>query len=286
MKPDLQIAYLKTLIAIDEEGGFGAAAKRIGRTQSAVTQQMQALERIAGVPLFVTNGRRRDLTEAGRTLLRHGQEILSLCNHAISASQRSRNSGVLRIGAPQEIAEELLPQVLAAFEKDWPDLRIVVQVDRSPNLMHKLEEDLLDLTLSTRRSSNYDSHLLLQTPVLWIASQDWRHDPSQPVPLVLSDEPSMFRRIALAALDLNGQTYVERLTSPSLAGVRLAVKSGLGITARTRSSFFADTKVLSERHGLPSLPDVSYYLHRPLHQNSAAADSFSEILLRISSAGL
>ncbi|WP_089948959.1 hypothetical protein [Litoreibacter albidus] len=72
----------------------------------------------------------------------------------------------------------------------------------------------------------------------------------------------MFRRIALSSLDLSGQTYVERLTSSSLAGVRLAVAAELGITVRTKSSLFTNTKILTEKDGLPSLPDIPYCLHR------------------------
>ncbi|WP_394199188.1 LysR family transcription regulator [Litoreibacter albidus] len=94
------------------------------------------------------------------------------------------------------------------------------------------------------------------------ASESWQFNPSEPILLVLSDEPSMFRRIALSSLDLSGQTYVERLTSSSLTGVHLAVAAELGITVRTKSYFFTSTKILTVKDGLPSLPDIPYYLHR------------------------
>ncbi len=278
MKPEIQISQLKTLIAIDEEGSFSAAAKRVGRTQSAITQQMQNLEQIVGMPLFVAKGRRRQLTEAGLTLLRNGHEIISLCNQAVAASQKSLSTGTIRIGAPQEIAEELLPKVLNDFAKSWPKIRVVIYVERSPILMQMLENGQLDLTLSTRRSGNYKSVLLLKMPALWIASKNWQYNPDEPIPLALSDEPSMFRRIALTSLDLSGQTYVERMTSSSLAGVRLAVAAELGITVRTKSSFFADTKILTEKDGLPSLPDIPYYLHRSVqHVRQECIELFETI---------
>ena len=75
MKPEIQINHLKTLIAIDEEGSFGAAAKRVGRTQSAVTQQMQSLDQILCTPLFVANGRNKELTDAGQALLRDNLNV-------------------------------------------------------------------------------------------------------------------------------------------------------------------------------------------------------------------
>lgn len=276
MKSDIQISHLKTLIAIHEEGGFSAGAQRVGRTQSAVTHQMQNLEQIVGTPLFTPKGRQRELTAAGRTLVRHGGEIISLCNYAVSASARSQHTGVIKIGAPQEVAEVFLPDVLAQLSERMPEINIVLHADRSPDLMEMLEGGQLDLAISTRTSSNYESVLLTKMPVVWIAAPTWQRDPDTPWPLVLTDEPSMFRRIALSALDISGLTYVERATSPSLAGVRLAVSAGLGITARTQSAFFAPTRVLDEKIGLPPLPDISYYLHRPAQTtNAAVKDTFA-----------
>lgn len=276
MKSDIQISHLKTLIAIHEEGGFSAGARRVGRTQSAVTHQMQNLEQIVGTPLFTAKGRQRELTAAGRTLVRHGGEIISLCNYAVSASVRSQHTGIIKIGAPHEVAEVFLPDVLAQLSKHMPEINIVIHADRSPNLMDMLESGQLDLAISTRASSNYESVLLTKMPVLWIAAPTWNRDPSTPWPLVLTDEPSMFRRIALSALDISGLTYVERATSPSLAGIRLAVSAGLGITARTQSAFLSPTQVLGEEIGLPPLPDISYYLHRPAQTtNSAIKDTFA-----------
>ncbi|MEM7319590.1 MAG: LysR substrate-binding domain-containing protein [Pseudomonadota bacterium] len=277
--PDLQITHLKTLIAIREQGGFGAAAKSIGRTQSAVTIQMQALEEAVGVPIFATKGRNRELTEAGQTLLRYAYEIVSISNHAVSATAKSRHSGLIRIGAPQEIAEDLLPQALARFENMWPEMRVVIEVGRSPVLMQRLEDGLLDLTLSTRRSGRFQSTLLGHLPVEWIAHEDWVFEPETPLPLVLSDEPSMFRRIALSALDLSALPYVERLTSPSLAGIRLAVSAGMGVTARTRSSWFSNTCFLGERDGLPQLPNVPYYLYIAGDQNGSALSDMTKIVI-------
>lgn len=276
MKSDIQISHLKTLIAIHEEGGFSAGARRVGRTQSAVTHQMQNLEQIVGTPLFVAKGRQRELTAAGRTLVRHGSEIISLCNYAVSASARSQHTGVIKIGTPQEVAEEFLPDVMAELSARMPETNIVIHSDRSPNLMEMLESGQLDLAISTRSSSNYESVLLTKMPVHWIAAPTWRRDPAAPWPLVLTDEPSMFRRIALSALDLGGLTYVERATSPSLAGVRLAISAGLGITARTQSAFLAETQILDEQIGLPPLPDISYYLHRSVQTtNPAVKETFA-----------
>ena len=276
MPHDLQVSHLKALIAIAEENSFEAAATRVGRTQSAVTQQMQKLEDRVGKPLFRTVGRRRELTSAGRTLVTYGREIVSLVNHALAATDRATETGVVTIGAPQEVAEELLPRILSRFVQDWPHIRVTIHVGRSPALMSMLGEGRLDVTLSTRRADKYEGALIATLPSLWIAGASYRHDPKMPLPLILADEPSMFRRIALAALDLSGISSVERFTSPDLAGVRLCVAAGLGVTVRTESSFFSETRILGEAEGLPPLPDVNYYVYRSPTTTSPAARALSE----------
>ncbi|MDP2779715.1 LysR family transcriptional regulator [Devosia sp.] len=281
MKQDFQLSLslLRTLIAIDQEGSFGAAARKIGRTQPAVTQQMKNLERNIGTSLFVTKGRRRELTEAGRTLLRHSHEIISLCTQAMSASGKSHNSGIIKIGAPMEIANDLLPDILRAFSRKWPRVQIVLAVERSGVLMKMLEEGALDLTLSTWRSGSSEGARVRMLSVHWIAAKTWRYDPKEPLPLVVTDSPSMFRRIALTALELNGWTYYERFTSRTTSGIRFGIEACLGITARTRSAFRSDIEILDTKMELPSLPKVSYFLHRTLNKSSPALDDLYDLII-------
>ena len=279
MTPDFQLSHLRTLIAIDQEGSFSAAAQRLGRTQSAVTQQMQSLEKIVGTPLFVTKGRRRELTEAGQTLLRHSHEIVSLCKQAMSASGLSQNTGVIKLGAPLEIANDLLPEIIQSFVERWPGVRVVLAVERSGILMKMLEEGALDLTLSTWRSGSTEGTRVRMLSVHWIAAKGWQHRPNEPLPLVVTDAPSMFRRIALSALDLDGWTYFEKFTSRTPAGIRFGIEAGIGITARTKSAFRSDIEILDTKLGLPSLPHVSYYLHRSLHKNRPEVEDLYGMIL-------
>lgn len=277
MTPDFTLANLRTLLAIADTGSFEAAADRIGRTQSAVTQQMQKLEQQAGTELFRTDGRRRLLTPAGETLVIYAREILSMSRYALAALGQAEERGVVRLGAPPEVADGLVPPVLARFAVEMPSVRLILHVGRSPELMSMVQEGRLDATISTRRSDVLGSRLIASLKACWIAAPGFDWDHHLPLPLVLADEPSMFRRIALAALDVSGLSYVERATSPSLAGVRLAVAAGLGLTARTQSAFTFPICILDENRGLPPLPMVNYYLHKARHDAPAAVNLLIEL---------
>lgn len=260
MTSDFPIAYLRTLIAIAEENSFDAAARRVNRTQSAVTQQMQRLEALAQRDLFVQQGRQRVLNEAGRVLVRFARDIVSLSDSALAAVQATSSDTVLRVGVPHEIADYILPQALSRFADHRPDVRVVVQINRSPQLMTDLRERRLDIAVTTRSS---DQKKILTMPTHWIASKDFEPDLTRPLPLILSDEPSIFRRIALMALDLAGIEYEERFTSSTPPGLQSAVQSGLGITVRTANLFTGNTRILGQHHGLPELPEVNYFAHAP-----------------------
>src|SRR3954463_7538276 len=83
MEPDswlgVELRHLAALQAVSEEGSFGRAATRLGYTQSAISQQIATLERIAPAALVERPGgpRRVFLPEAGRLLLRHADGIVA-----------------------------------------------------------------------------------------------------------------------------------------------------------------------------------------------------------------
>ena len=133
---------------------------------------------------------------------------------------------------------------------------------RSPNLPPLLEEGELDIVLTTRHSERFEGRLLRSSPTVWIGAVGTHLPPNAPVPLVLADGPSIFRRMALAALDQRGVPWVERYTCPSLSSIQVALSAGLGITARTPEMLTSELRIFGEQEGLPPLPNVNFYVYR------------------------
>ena len=278
MITNLEADLLRTFVAIAEEGGFTAAARRVYRTQSAVSQQMKRLEETLGIPLFEKLGRKRRLTQAGQNLLSYARQIISLNDQAVMMVHASQESGEVRIGAPHDIADSILPLFLSTYAQTNPRVHVMLKVDRSPNLMPLLEDGRLDMTLTTRHSERFEGKLLRSSPTVWIASSMLRLERNQPVPLVLADSPSIFRRIALDALEQRGVAHIERYTCPSLSGIHVALNAGLGVTARTPEMVTQDLRILGEREGLPPLPDINFYIYR---RNGALSQAASALFDQI-----
>lgn len=130
-QPGFELRHLETLVAVAEEGTFGRAAQRLSYTQSAVSQQIAALERGVGVALFERLGGPRPVrpTRAGELLTEHARSILAAASAAAADMARLRDgaAGRLVVGTFQSIAVRALPPVMARLRDEAPDLRVVLQ---------------------------------------------------------------------------------------------------------------------------------------------------------------
>lgn len=278
---NLDIGLLRTFIAITEEGGFTAAANRVLRSQSAISQQMRRLEEAIGHPLFIRQGRHQVLTQQGHNLLHFAEQIVLLNDQASAALTASQESGVVRLGTTHDIADSVLPFALKRFTKAYPNVHIVLTVDRSPNLLPLLQEGELDITLTTRHSERFEGQLLRSSPTVWIGRVGTSLDTKSPVPLVLADGPSIFRHMALAALEQRGMPWVERYTCPNLSSIYVALSAGLGVTARTPEMLNSDLRIFGEQDGLPPLPDINFYIYRTYGEIGEAANHLYDLICAV-----
>jgi len=260
----------------------------VHRTQSAVTQQMARLEEHLGVDLFRKVGRSKRLTEHGVRLLDYARRLLALNDEAIESLITPDLRGPLRIGSIYDATEYLLPPMLSRFNLLYPNLQIEVHVDRSARLMPALKRGDIEIALTaaltqTEPDPAHPSVRLRSSPLVWMAAADYVHDPRQPVPLVLPDEPSSYRATALAALDARGIHWRIRHVSTSLAfsSLRAAMRAGLGITIRLVEMMAPELRALGEADGLPRLPDMCLDLYlRDQHVSPPARrlfDSMAEV---------
>jgi DNA-binding transcriptional LysR family regulator len=155
MAPDiwlgLELRHLIALKAIAEEGTFGRAAKRLGYTQSAISQQIAMLERIVGRRLIDRPGGPRpvSLTEAGDLLLRHADAIAARLQAAQAdlAALDAGDAGPLRIGTYQSVGARVLPELLREFCAGWPQVDVTLQESADDrDLIRLVEQGDLDLS--------------------------------------------------------------------------------------------------------------------------------------------
>jgi molybdate transport repressor ModE-like protein len=145
----LEVRHLLALRAIAEHGSFHQAAAHLDYTQSGISQQLAALERIVGERLVDRpgGGRPTRLTPAGERLLDHGQVILDRV--AAARADLTQASSAVRVGAFQSVGATLLPLVLDELARAAPHLRIeLTQTTADEPLLALLREGELDVTFA------------------------------------------------------------------------------------------------------------------------------------------
>ena len=179
MEPDrwlgLDLRHLVALKTIADEGSFGRAADRLGYTQSAISQQIAALERIVGLRLVERPGGPRpvSLTEAGQILLRHADAIQArlLAAKADMAALEAGDAGRIRVGTFQSVGARVVPTLLRRFSETHPDVEVVLRESQDEDeLLELIERGDLDLTFWTLPvvGGPYESVELLRDPYVLV----------------------------------------------------------------------------------------------------------------------
>ncbi|WP_432825268.1 LysR family transcriptional regulator [Dactylosporangium sp. CA-092794] len=145
----LDVRRLRLLRDLAQHGTIAAVAAAHTYTPSAVSQQLAALEREAGVALLARTGRRVTLTPAGRTLVAHAEEVLAALERAGAALAATREglSGPLRIGAFPTAMRTLLPPALVALAEAHPALELTVHELDPAAVPPLLRDGTLDVAL-------------------------------------------------------------------------------------------------------------------------------------------
>jgi len=175
----LDLRHLIALKAIADEGSFGRAADKLGYTQSAISQQIAALERIVGLRLIERPGGPRpiSLTEAGRILLRHADAIQArlLAAKADMAALEAGDAGRLRVGTFQSVGAKIIPRLLRRFSESHSQVEVVLRESQDENdLLEMIERGDLDVTFWTLPvpPGPYETVELLHDPYVLVVPAD------------------------------------------------------------------------------------------------------------------
>jgi len=216
MEPDqwlgVEIRHLAALQAIAEERSFGRAARRLGYTQSAISQQIATLERIVGEQLIERPGGPRpvSLTEAGELLLRHADSIVARLQAAQADlhALRAGEVGTLRVGTFQSVGARVLPEVMRRFTAQWPQIDVSLvelEDDELPPAIERGEIDVGFVLLPVEEGAPLETIEVLRDPHVLLKPKG---SPLRPVLKAIAAEPLVGFR-----------------SSPAIAGVEAAFRA-------------------------------------------------------------
>ncbi len=250
---DTDLISLRALVAIADEGSFSAAAKRIGRTQSAVSLQIAKLEDRLQARLLERSSRSVEPTVAGETLIAYARRILSLADEAVQSISALHAGEPLRIGFADHLVPQHLHALLTRFRDAHPQVALELRLGCGSELIEALGQGELNLVVAGPEGDG--GHVLAHEPLVWVASPNYRLDFAKPVPLVLLQPPCTYRQAAFAALATADASWSVSIEANSIQGILSAVEAGLGISVMARSA--ADPELIRQDVSMPNLPQTA-----------------------------
>lgn len=265
---NLPSELLRTLVTVVDLGGYTRAAQALGRSQPAITLQIQRLEALVGTKLVGMSGRAVALTESGRALAQYARQILRLNDEAVAFFTDPTAIGVLRVGLPTDFSVEFLQEALSAFATAHEDVLLEVHCGLSRELLERLHSDQLDIIVSLTNAgeNQYLVRAWRERPI-WVAAETGDVHHKSPVPLAAHPDGCEYRERMISALGRSQREWRIAFTSPGISTLQRAVCAGLGVTALTRKTLLHGMRVLTETDGYPPLEDIHiglFYKHARL----------------------
>lgn len=292
LDPDL----LRVFVFIAEDGSFTRAATRVGRTQSAVSMQVQRLEGILGHRLLARGkGGAVQLTPHGQFLLTRARALLALNDQIWASFHTPTVQGTVRLGTPDDYALRYLPGILKRFAENHPSVQVDVLCLPSALLVERLRAGDLDLTLCSdgHEPAGWPTLELWRGPLAWITSENHAPHRQDPLPVALAADQATWngpaRRgpgsdhcswsaSACQALEHAGRAYRIAYYSSTLLGTHVPVLAGLAVTVGATAWLPEGLRAIRPEEGLPPLPEFAILMLKGVDARQPVTDTLAEYI--------
>ena len=229
---------LRTFTTIVDLGGFTLAGALLGRSQPAISLQVKRLEDLLGIRVFQRNNGLQ-VTEEGEVLLGFARRMLDINDSAVTRLAKSRISGQVRLGIPNDFEVSFLPRLLSQFGQAHPEVSLEVNCDLSVTLLKDFQQGHYDLVLATdslEETLQPNTENEFHETIVWVTNGHFDWSGQQPIPLVVYPIGCRYRQQIISKLNAAGIAWRIAYSSSSLLGIQAAIEAGLGISALAQST--------------------------------------------------
>src|SRR3569833_960820 len=233
-------------------GCFTEAARRVNKTQSAVSMQIKRLEERLGHALLSRDGRTVALTQHGEALYSRARKMLKMIAEIMDQFSDEDLSGAICFGLPDDYAVRLLPVILSSFQKTHPKVMIDVTCGSSQTLLDGMKRGKYDLIVFTQGTNHEYGELFRTEPMYWVAAQGGQALQMDPLPIA-GGQPCSWKDNAVEVLDRIGRDYRVAYTSCNALGIARAVLTDLAVGFLPESALQPGMLAIAEDRNLPRL---------------------------------
>jgi DNA-binding transcriptional LysR family regulator len=275
MAAPLDLDQLQSFCAIADCGSFTEAARRVNKTQSAVSMQIKRLEERLSSELFLRDGRSVVLTEEGEALYAKARRMLRLNAEIVDMFSNEDLAGSIRFGVPDDYAVRLLPVILSSFQKTHPRIVVDVRCQPSEELLEGMRNGSYDIVVFTQGTRQEYGELFRTERMFWVASQGGQSLTQEPLPIA-GGIHCCWKDNAITVLNRIGRDYRIAYTSSNATAISSAVLADLAIGFLPESALQPGMQVISEAPGLPRLKDAQIALMRSSHAYGGIYDALAQ----------
>jgi DNA-binding transcriptional LysR family regulator len=283
----IELRHLAALEAVAREGSFRRAAASLGYVQSAISQQIAALERAVGRRLVERSpgAAQIELTEAGELVLQHSGAILARLKAAQAdvAALATGRAGALRVGITQSVGVRILPRLMRGFGLAWPDVRLrPTEAAADLPLYDAVERGDVDLSFVELPvpAGPFEAFELMSDPYLLVVQRGSALATGEPALTDLQDVPlighTQCRGLARVEAQLRARGIEPEFAFRSDVNGTIQALVGAGVGAAVLPALAVDpTDELTTVRELPGIPPrvLAIVRHRDRY-HSAAAQAF------------
>ena len=251
---NLDVATLRSLVAVADAGGVTRAAGFLHLTQSAVSMQVKRLEDLLDVQLLDRSGRGIAFTAHGEQMLSYARRMVALNDEAVARLMAQEYSGTLRLGVPHDIVYPAIPHVLKQFNATYPALRVLLESSHTLILKKMFAKGECDVIVTTETTVGEGGVTLARRPLNWIGAPGgaaWRQRPLG----IAYGRLCTFRPLAIAALDTAGIAWEMLVETDNDSAIHATVSADLAVHTAIEGT--EPPQLVRIDHGgtLPDLPE-------------------------------
>jgi DNA-binding transcriptional LysR family regulator len=275
MATPLDLDQLQTFCSIADCSSFTEAAKRVFKTQSAVSMQIKRLEERLEAKVFIRDGRKISLTPEGETLYALARRMLRINAEIIDLFSQGDLAGNIRFGVPDDYAVRLLPIVLSGFQHTHPKITVDVRCLASEDLLIGMSEGRFDLIVFSQGTMDEFGELFRTERMHWVSAHDSKALKTDPLPIAAGPQTCIWRNNAIEGLNRTGKDYRIAYTSSDATSISSAVLAGLAIGFLPESAIQQGMQIIDNDAKLPRLLDAQIAIMRASHAYGGIYDALA-----------
>ena len=292
LRPLLDLELLRTLVFLAEEGSFTRAAQRVGRTQSAVTLQIQKLEASVGQPLVIRGkGGPVEVNAQGRALVESARAMLKLNDEALRSLGSDAAPTTFRLATSSCYSPFYFNKAVEAVRAQFPNVMVELTEGYTCQLAPRIKDDIFDLMLCEggHEPRNWPLTHVWRGPLQWIASASHDVHLRNPLPLSLTPkdcpwrpawmDECYWRSAALDALERVGRPHQIVAAANSMEGLYAPVLAGEAVTISIGANLPKGLRVVGEDEGLPPLASCRVVLLKGRNAPQLLTEAFERAIL-------